>query len=113
MIRWIEAHCVFTQGEWAGKPFRLLDWQKRLLVELFELQADGVRRYRWALWGVPKKQGKTELAAAIGLYPLIADGEPSPLVVCAAASDDQADLVRCFPDDVRAVADLVAHHAAL
>jgi hypothetical protein len=28
---WIEANCVFTQGEWVGKPFRLLPWQKRLL----------------------------------------------------------------------------------
>ena len=35
----------------------------------------------------------TELAAALGLYFLIADEEPSPLVICAAASDDQADLV--------------------
>jgi hypothetical protein len=43
VIRWIEAHCVFTQGEWAGEPFRLLDWQKRLLVELFEQRDDGVR----------------------------------------------------------------------
>ena len=93
VIRWIETHCVFTQGEWYGKPFRLLDWQKRLILELFEVQDDGLRRYRWALWGVPKKQGKTETAAALGLWFLIGDGEPSPLVVCAAASDDQADLV--------------------
>ena len=93
VIRWVEANCVFTQGEWAGKPFCMLDWQKRLVVELFEIGDEGRRRYRWALWGVPKKQGKTELAAALGLYLLLADGEPSPLVVCAAASDDQADLV--------------------
>ncbi len=33
---WIEANCVFTQGGWIGKPFRLLPWQKRLLLELFE-----------------------------------------------------------------------------
>lgn len=42
---------------------------------------------------MPKKNGKTELAAALALYFLIGDGEPAPLVVCAAASDDQADLV--------------------
>jgi hypothetical protein len=46
---WIEANCVFTQGEWVGKPFRLLPWQKRLLLELFELGPSGRRRYRWAL----------------------------------------------------------------
>lgn len=76
-----------------GKPFRLLPWQKRLILELFTVRPDGLRQYRWALWGVPKKNGKTELAAALGLYFLIGSGEPSPLVVCAAASDDQADLV--------------------
>lgn len=93
VIRWVELHCVFTNGEWIGQPFRLLPWQKRLLVELFETQDDGLRRYRWAYISVPKKNGKTELAAALGLYLLIGDDEPAPLVVCAAASDDQADLV--------------------
>lgn len=93
VIQWIEAHCVHTQGAWIGKPFRLFDWQERLLLELFTVRADGSRQYRWALAGVAKNQGKTELAAAVGLFMLIGDGEPSPLVVCAAASDDQADLV--------------------
>lgn len=79
-------------------------WQKVLILALFEVtpgkwrdvwgnERDDSRRYRWALWGVPKKNGKTELAAALGLYFLIGDEEPSPLVICAAASDDQADLV--------------------
>lgn len=93
VIRWIEATCVHTQAEWAGKPFRLLPWQKRLILELFEVGDDNLRRYRWALVGVPKKNGKSEIAAALGLYALIGDGEPSPLVVCAAASEEQADLV--------------------
>jgi phage terminase large subunit-like protein len=93
VVRFIETHCVFTNGEWIGQPFRLLDWQKRLIYGLFEVGADGLRKHRWAYISVPKKNGKTELAAAIGLYLLIADGEPSPLVVCAAASDEQADLV--------------------
>lgn len=93
VIRWIEAHCVHTNGEWIGRPFRLLPWQKWFILALFELGEDGLRRYRWALLGVPKKNGKTELAAALGLYFLIGDEEPAPLVVCAAASDEQADLV--------------------
>lgn len=93
VIRWIERYCCHTNGEWVGKPFRLLDWQKRLILELFEVDADLLRIYRWALIGVPKKNGKTELAAALGLYFLIGDDEPSPLVVCAAASEEQADLV--------------------
>jgi phage terminase large subunit-like protein len=93
VIRWIEEFCVHTNGEWIGKPFHVLDWQKRLILALFEVGDDDLRIYRWALIGLPKKNGKTELAAALGLYFLIGDGEPSPLVVCAAASEEQADLV--------------------
>ncbi len=93
VIRWIEHHCRFTNGEWIGQPFRLLPWQVEIIKNLFEVRPDGLRRYRWAYVSVPKKNGKTELAAALALYLLIGDGEPSPLVVCAAASDEQADLV--------------------
>src|SRR3990167_7772629 len=93
VIRWIEANCVFTNGEWIGKPFRFLPWQREVILGLFEVGDDGLRRYRWAYISVPKKNGKTEMAAALGLYFLIGDEEPSPLVVCSAASDDQADLV--------------------
>lgn len=93
VVRWVQQNCVFTNGMWIGQPFRFLTWQKRLIYQLFEIGDDGLRRYRWCLLGVPKKNGKTELAAALALYLLIADGEPAPLIVCAAASDEQADLV--------------------
>lgn len=93
VVQWIERNCVHTNGEWIGRPFRFLPWQKRLVYELFEVGDDGDRRFRWALVGVPKKNGKTELAAALSLYLLIGDGEPSPLGVCGAASEEQADLV--------------------
>ena len=58
VIEFIEIHCRLTKGRWIGQPFVLQDWQKALLWRLFELRADGRRRYRWALIGVPKKQGK-------------------------------------------------------
>lgn len=110
VIDWIEACCVFTEGVWRGKPFRLLPWQKRLLLELFTLEEDpewmpppawdgqrafraGLRRrYREAFITVPKKNGKGDLAAAIALYLLIGDGEPSPKGVFAAGSLKQAGL---------------------
>jgi phage terminase large subunit-like protein len=98
VIRWIEEHCVLTRDRWRGKPMRLLPWQKQLLVDLFELVPDdGLgrmrRRYRSALIGVPKKQGKTELVAALGVYFLLGSGEPDPNIACAAAAETQADLV--------------------
>ncbi len=107
VIDWIEACCVFTEGVWRGQPFVLLDWQKRLLLELFTLERDpewsslgqpllfrrGLRRrYREAFLSVPKKNGKGDLAAALALYLLIGDGEISPKGVFAAGSLKQAGL---------------------
>ena len=91
---WIEANCVFTDGVWLGQPFRLIDWQRRLLWELFECNpVTRQRRYRTALVGLPRKQGKSEVAAAIGLCLAFGEGDPSAKVYCAAASEDQADVV--------------------
>lgn len=94
VIRFIEAFCVYSNGRWTGQPFILLPWQKQLLYELFEVsESTGKRRFRRALIGLPRKAGKTELAAAIGLYLMLADGEMSAQIYCAAASEDQADMV--------------------
>ena len=93
VIRWIEFNCVYTNGKWIGQQTQLLRWQKLFILALFAVGADGRRLYRWALLGIPKKNGKTELAAWLALYFAIGSGEPAPLVVCAAASDEQADLV--------------------
>lgn len=92
VIRWIETHCRFTNAQWHGKPFRLLPWQKLMIAGLFELDPETRRRViRWAYVSVPKKNGKTELMAALALWFLIASGEPVPLIVLAAGSDEQAD----------------------
>jgi phage terminase large subunit-like protein len=98
VIRFIERCCVTTQARWAGAPFKLLDWQKNLLCELFEVEWSGdrgryVRRYHEALIGTPKKNGKSDWLAGVGLYFLVADGEPSPVVVAAAANETSAKLV--------------------
>ncbi len=94
VIAFIEEMCVFTNGRWTGQPFALLPWQKRLLWELFEIDPEtGLRRFRRALIGTPRKNGKTELAAALALYFLLADGEKSAEIYCAAASEEQADRV--------------------
>lgn len=97
VIRFIESHLVNTKGRWRGQPFVTLPWQKKLLYELFEVeqQPDGrwQRRYRWAYIEIPKKNGKSELVAAISLYLLIADDEASPEIACGSNSDEQANLV--------------------
>lgn len=97
VIEFIETHCVLTDSHYAGMPFNLMDWQKRLLLEVFEVQLDKQqewwRVHRWALVGIPKKNGKTEIASALGIYFSIDDDETSSRVICAAASDEQAGLL--------------------
>lgn len=82
-----------SKGEWAGQPFVLEPWQQFLLWVLFGWKrADGLRRYRVAYIEVPRKNGKTQLVAAIGLYLMVADGEPGAEVYSAATKRDQAKL---------------------
>lgn len=91
---WIERHCVYPSGEFMGKPFILLPWQREWIAELYRCDDRANLQYQWALLGVPKKNGKSSLIAALGLYHLLGDPDESdPWVVVAAASDKQADIV--------------------
>lgn len=84
-----------SKGEWAGKPFELLDWQWRDIVRpLFAWRRpDGTRRFRQAYVEIPKKNGKSTLCAGLGLYLLIGDGEPGAEVYSAAADRRQASII--------------------
>ena len=83
-----------TKGEWDGMPFWLLPWQERIIRDIFGVvKEDGMRQFRTVYIEIPKKQGKSELAAAIALYLLYADGEPSAEVFSAAADRQQASIV--------------------
>jgi len=86
---------VHSRGRWAGRPFRLMDWQwEKIIKPLYgTLRDDGLRQYRYCYIEVPKKSGKTELAAPLALYHVCADGEGSPEVFSAAADTAQAALV--------------------
>ncbi|NBI08638.1 terminase large subunit [Colidextribacter sp. OB.20] len=89
---------VFGQNEWAGKPFKLLPWQKEFIQEFFGVQVknpDGtwVRYRRFGYEEIPKKNGKSELAAGLGLYFLLADGEQLPHVGVFAVDKVQADII--------------------
>jgi len=84
-----------SKGEWAGKPFELLDWQRDGIVyPLFGWRrADGTRRFRRAYIGIAKKNGKSTLCSGIAAYLLVGDGEPGAEVYSAAADRDQAAIV--------------------
>ena len=83
-----------TKGKWAGTPFLLLPWQDQIVRDLFGIvQENGKRQFRSAYIEIPKKNGKSELAAAIALYLLYADNEPSAEVYGAACDRNQASIV--------------------
>ena len=88
------ARLKHTKGEWAGKPFLLQKWQKMFLKELFgRVKDDGLRQYQTAYLEIPRKNGKSELAAAIALFLLFGDNEPGAEIYSAAADREQASLV--------------------
>lgn len=82
-----------TKGPFAQKAFDLRPWQVQILKKLFKTQKDGRRQYRQCLLMLPRKNGKTELAAALAIYFLLFDGEIGGEVYSAAADKDQAALV--------------------
>ena len=92
-VRFIENLC-HTKGRWSGKPFWLLPWQEQIIRDVFGIvKEDGTRQFRTAYVEIPKKNGKSELAAAVALYLLYADDEPSAEVYGAAADRQQASIV--------------------
>jgi phage terminase large subunit-like protein len=91
-IRFIN-RLTHTKGAFGGQTFKLRRWQVRILKKLFKKRSDGLRQYRTCLLMLPRKNGKTELAAAIALYGLLADGEMGAEVYSAASDRDQAGLV--------------------
>jgi hypothetical protein len=64
-------YLVHTKGPAAGKPFKLEPWQGSFVDELYEVDERGQRVFKRAILGVPRGNGKSPLAAAIGLYELM------------------------------------------
>jgi phage terminase large subunit-like protein len=84
-----------TTGEWYGKPFVLMPWQEQIVRDIFGIvdKDSGYRQFRVAYVEISKKSGKSELAAAIALYLLFADGEAGAEVYSCAADINQASIV--------------------
>lgn len=82
-----------SKGEWAGKRFELSPWQQFIIWCLFGWKvADGTRRFHKAYNQIARKNGKSTLAAGIGLYMLIADQEAGAEIYSAATKKDQAKI---------------------
>ncbi|KOA21154.1 phage terminase [Clostridium homopropionicum DSM 5847] len=83
-----------TKGVWHGVPFDLLPWQDKIIRDIFGTVKDnGFRQYNTAYVEIPKKNGKSEIAAAIALYLTCADSEWGAEVYGCAADRQQASIV--------------------
>lgn len=77
-------------GDFTGQRFLLQEWQKEVLRELYgTINERGVRQYQYLYLEIAKKNGKTPMAAAIGIYHLMCD-PPGGEIYCAAAEKEQA-----------------------
>jgi phage terminase large subunit-like protein len=92
-VQFIERFCRHFKGEWAGQLIVLEDWQRWIIRVLFGwLRADGTRRYRKAWIEIARKNSKTTLAGALGLFLLVADGEAGAEVYTTATKKEQAQI---------------------
>ena len=95
-----ERVCVFiqllphTKGKWAGKKqlIALEPWQKFIFCCIFGWRAkrSGLRRFREVYCEIPRKNGKSVIAAGLGLFMFTMDGEFGAEVYCGATTEDQA-----------------------
>lgn len=94
-IEFIETFCKHSKGrKWAGQPFILELWQKAFVSAIFGFidSETGFRKYRKVILFVARKNGKSTLAAAIGLYMLLMD-EPGAECYSIATKKDQAKIL--------------------
>ena len=100
-VGFIECLC-HTKGTWAGKPFELIDWQERIVRDIFGiLKPNGYRQFNTAYIEISKKNGKSELAAAVALLLCCGDNEQRAEVYGCAADRQQAAIVFDVAADMR------------
>jgi len=101
-IRFFPSVLRLAEGQHAGEPFNLSSWEQFIVGSLFGwCGADGFRRFRNAYIEIGKGNGKSPLAAGIGLYMLVADKEMRAEVYAAATTREQAHIL--FEDAVSMV----------
>ena len=93
VIYFVETFCRQSKGE-MGKPIKLELFQKAALQAIFGFVDDeGNRKYNEVLWIMARKNGKSCLLSAIGLYMMRGDKEGGAEIDCVASKKDQAKIV--------------------
>jgi phage terminase large subunit-like protein len=95
VVRFVE--CLkHTKGEFHGQPFKLLPWQEKIIRDVFGTVRDDapdVRQYATVYVEIGKKNGKSELGAALALNMLCNDDEWKAEVYSCASDRQQASIV--------------------
>src|SRR5436190_21009156 len=94
-VEFFPKYLRLTLSEWARKPFVLAPWQAKHTAQIFgwKRRSDGKRRYRRVRGFIPKKNGKTEWFAGIGLMLCVADDEFGAEVFSHARNEEQARII--------------------
>lgn len=93
VIYFVETFCRQSKGD-MGKPIKLELFQKAALQAIFGfVDKEGRRKYNEVLWIMARKNGKSCLLSAIGLYMMLGDKEGGAEVDCVASKKDQAKIV--------------------
>lgn len=93
-IDFIEKFCHPSKGKQANKPLKLMLWQKAMIEAIFGfVDIEGNRKYRRVFLLIGRKNGKSAIASAIGLYMMVADLENGSQILATAAKKDQAKII--------------------
>lgn len=93
-IDFIQNYCKHSKGKFGGKAVILELWELALIAAIFGfIDINGNRKYREVFLIVAKKNGKSLLASAIGLYLQVADSEPGAEIYAVATKRDQAKII--------------------
>ncbi len=92
-IEFFETFLCLAEGQHDGQPFKLEPWQQFVIACLFGWKSGSFRRFRTAYVEIGKGNGKSPMAAGIGLYGLLADRESAAEVYSAAVVKDQAKIL--------------------
>lgn len=109
-IDFIESCIRMTKAPFYGKPMRLMLWQKALIEVVYSFKVRSIDSGKWVdrfqeiLLLIPRKNGKTELVAALMLTELIL-GNPGSDIVCSGMDDGTADLAYQAIDTMRRLID--------
>ena len=93
VVEFIETFCTLG-GSFLGQPFQVLPFQRDIIEAIYATDDEGRRIVRQARVGLPRKNAKSTLAAALCVYGLIADpSDAAPVVIAAAGYRAQGRLV--------------------